>query len=67
MLWGAGDRMMKVEWTDRIADYFEDVSFDTVPEAGHFIHFERPGWPTGKSSRFSRALAASVLSARPPT
>jgi len=67
MLSGAGDRMMKVEWTDRIADYFEDVRFDTVPVAGHFIHFERPAWSTGKSSRFSRALAASALSATPPT
>ena len=67
MLLGVEDRMMKVEWTDRIADYFEDVSFDTVLEAGHFIHFERPGWPTGKSSRFSRALAASALSATAPT
>ena len=60
MLLGVEDRMMKVEWTDRIADYFEDVSFDTVPEADHFIHFERPGWPTGKSSRFSRALSATA-------
>ena len=67
MLLGVEDRMMKVEWTDRIADYFEDVSFDTVPEEGHFIHFERPGWPTGKSSRFSRALAASALSSTAPT
>ena len=41
MLWGVGDRMMKVEWADRIADYFEDVSFDTVPEAGHFTDINR--------------------------
>ena len=33
--------MMKVEWADRIADYFEDVSFDTVPEAGHFTDINR--------------------------
>ena len=67
MLLGVEDRMMKVEWTDRIADYFEDVRFDTVPVAGHFIHFEQPGWPTGKSSLFSRALAASALSSTAPT
>ena len=67
MLLGVEDRMMKVEWTARIADYFEDVSFDTVPEAGHFIHFEQPGRPTGKSSLFSRALAASALSSTAPT
>ena len=27
---------------DRLADYFEDLNFDTVAEAGHFIHYERP-------------------------
>ena len=42
MLWGEGDPMMKVEWADRLADYFEDLNFDTVAEAGHFIHYERP-------------------------
>ena len=34
--------MMKVEWADRLTEYFEDVRFDTVRGAGHFIHYERP-------------------------
>ncbi len=56
MLWGEGDPMMKVEWADRLADYFEDLSFDTVAEAGHFIHYERPDLANREIIAFFAAL-----------
>ena len=58
MLSGEGGRMMNVEWADRIAGYFEDVSFDIAPEASHFIHFALPRPINREATRFSRALAA---------
>lgn len=42
VLWGEHDPVLKVEWADRLGDYFSDVRVETAPEAGHFVHFERP-------------------------
>ena len=34
--------MLKVEWADRLGDYFADCEFTSAPDAGHFVHYERP-------------------------
>lgn len=43
VLWGKHDPVLKVEWADRLGDYFADFEFETAQEAGHFVHFESPG------------------------
>lgn len=42
VLWGASDKVLKAEWSDRLADYFSDLELSILPEAGHFPHWERP-------------------------
>lgn len=42
VLWGVSDPVLKVEWADRLGDYFADVAFTPAEEAGHFVHYERP-------------------------
>ena len=40
--WGESDPILKVLWADRLGDYFADLDFAPMPEAGHFAHYERP-------------------------
>ena len=40
--WGESDPILKVEWADRLGDYFADLDFAPMREAGHFAHYERP-------------------------
>jgi pimeloyl-ACP methyl ester carboxylesterase len=40
--WGESDPILKVRWADRLGDYFSDLDFAPMPEAGHFAHYERP-------------------------
>lgn len=42
VLWGKHDPVLRIEWADRLGDYFADFEFETAPEAGHFVHFEQP-------------------------
>jgi pimeloyl-ACP methyl ester carboxylesterase len=42
VLWGERDPIVKSEWADRLDEYFADYRLDTVPDAGHFVHYERP-------------------------
>lgn len=42
ILWGELDPIVRSEWTDRLDEYFADYRLDTVPDAGHFVHYERP-------------------------
>lgn len=42
MLWGENDAIFKIDWADGIEDYFTDIKLDTVPGAGHFMHYEMP-------------------------
>ena len=41
-LWGERDPIVKSEWSDRLDEYFADFTLDTVPDAGHYVHYERP-------------------------
>lgn len=40
--WGEDDPLIKVEWADRLGDYFADYSFKPASEAGHYVHYETP-------------------------
>ncbi|MEF8840893.1 MAG: alpha/beta hydrolase [Haloarculaceae archaeon] len=42
VLWGEADPILRSEWADRLDEYFTDYRLDTVPDAGHFVHYERP-------------------------
>ncbi len=40
--WGASDPILKIEWADRLGEYFADYDFAPVERAGHFVAYERP-------------------------
>ena len=42
VLWGESDPVLKSAWTDRLGEFFTNVEVSTVPEAGHFVHYEKP-------------------------
>ena len=42
MLWGAHDPVLRFEFSDKLADYFETVTLEKAGDAGHFVHFECP-------------------------
>ena len=47
----------QVEWADRLGDYFADLDFAPMREAGHFAHYERPDLANREISDFFRAIA----------
>ena len=55
-LWGESDPILKVRWADRLGDYFADFEFEPAPEAGHFVHYERPDLANGRIARFFSRL-----------
>ncbi len=42
VLWGAHDPVLRFDFSDKLADYFETVSLEKAEDAGHFVHFEVP-------------------------
>ena len=54
--WGASDKVLKVEWADRLNDYFADCDFAAVPEAGHFVAQERPDYAIREITDFFSRL-----------
>ena len=40
--WGEEDPLIKIEWSDRLGDYFSDYSLEPARGAGHFVHYETP-------------------------
>ena len=55
--WGVSDKVMKVEWADGLDDYFADIDFKPVPEAGHFVQYERPDYANREIASFFAGLA----------
>lgn len=41
VLWGEHDPVIRIEWSDRLDEYFADLEFECATEAGHFVHFEQ--------------------------
>jgi pimeloyl-ACP methyl ester carboxylesterase len=56
VLWGVSDSVLKVEWADRLGDYFANLDFSPAEEAGHFAHYEKPELANEEISGFFRAL-----------
>lgn len=42
VLWGESDPVTRSAWTKGLEAYFSDLKVDTVPQAGHFVHYEKP-------------------------
>lgn len=40
--WGENEPFMKVEYADRLGEYFTNLDFKSVPNAGHFVHYQQP-------------------------
>lgn len=40
--WGESDSVLRVDWSDRLNDYFSDVDFAPFPGVGHFGMYEKP-------------------------
>ena len=55
--WGVSDKVLKVEWADGLQDYFADVDFQRVAEAGHFVQYERPDYANREIASFFAGLA----------
>ncbi len=56
VLWGESDSVLKVEWADRLGDYFANVDFSPAQGAGHFVHYERPELANEEIPSFFGAL-----------
>lgn len=56
VLWGRSDSVLKVEWADRLGDYFANCDFTPAEKAGHFVHYERPELANREIVGFFRAL-----------
>ena len=56
VLWGVSDSVLKVEWADRLGDYFADLDFSPAEGAGHFVHYEKPELANEEISSFFGAL-----------
>jgi pimeloyl-ACP methyl ester carboxylesterase len=39
--WGAQDPILLAAWADRLGEYFSDLDFDLLPDAGHFAAYEQ--------------------------
>ncbi len=56
VLWGESDPVLKSEWSDRIGDYFSNARVGTAPEAGHFVHYEKPELAAREIRAFFKGL-----------
>lgn len=56
VLWGESDPILKSAWIDRLGEYFSDLEASTAPEAGHFVHYERPDLACREIRRFFRRI-----------
>lgn len=43
VLWGRHDPVLRSEWTEGLERYFSDLETGIAEDAGHFVHYERPG------------------------
>ncbi len=56
VLWGESDSVLRIEWADRLGDYFSNLDFSPAEGAGHFVHYEKPELASREISDFFRAL-----------
>tara|TARA_Y100001960_G_scaffold317941_1_gene386959 strand:+ start:134 stop:1027 length:894 start_codon:yes stop_codon:yes gene_type:complete len=56
VFWGELDPPNKIEWRDNLANYFEDIDIHTVPDAGHFVHYDQPDLFNAEAIKFFKEL-----------
>ena len=56
VLWGESDSVLRIEWADRLGDYFSNLTFSPAGGAGHFVHYEKPEVANREISDFFGAL-----------
>ncbi len=56
-LWGAHDPVLRVEWIDRLDDYFANYQVKRAEEAGHFVHYEMPELANAEMIRFLSSVS----------
>ncbi len=56
--WGEHDPVLKVQWMDRLGEFFSDVQASAAADAGHFVHYEQPQAAAREVQRFFAALLA---------
>ncbi len=54
VLWGAHDPVLKFDFADKLAEYFEAVTLEKAEDAGHFVHFEAPALANDRIGKFLR-------------
>jgi pimeloyl-ACP methyl ester carboxylesterase len=59
ILWGEADPIMRVEWSDRLPEFFTSWSYRALPGVGHFVPFEAPEDAAGAVSEALHVLAGS--------
>jgi len=42
VLWGEADPVMRVEWSDRLGEFFDRFTLQRLPGIGHFVPLEAP-------------------------
>jgi pimeloyl-ACP methyl ester carboxylesterase len=58
--WGVSDKVLKVEWGDRLHEYFSDCDFAPVEGAGHFVPYERPTYAVSEIRDFFAGLGSGA-------
>jgi pimeloyl-ACP methyl ester carboxylesterase len=58
VLWGARDPILKVEWMDRLPEFFANLEASPAPDAGHFVQMEQPQLAAAAIRQFFGALPA---------
>jgi len=43
VLWAENDPIFPAAWSDKLSDFFPNVTVRTVPECGHWVQREKPG------------------------
>ena len=56
VLWGESDSVLRIEWADRLGDYFSNLDFSPAEGAGHFVHYEKPELANREISDFFGAF-----------
>ena len=52
VLWGENDSILPVAWSDKLGDTFTDLTFQTVPECGHWVQREQPALVVREVTKF---------------
>ena len=55
--WGRHDPVLKVEWMDRLPEFFRDLEADIAEDAGHFVHYETPDQAAVEVAKFFGRIA----------